>query len=163
MRGHPAGDSNADRGDLVVADPDTALPFFAGRRDSEVGDGPNQHFLQLGHILTNVAGPFAKMEDRIADDLPGTVVGDVAAARRFEKADSGGAKRLRSGQEISHIAAAPECDDGGMLEEQELIVQCVALTHLDKFLLHPHSIFIRDDAETPHLTGPHSPSYSGFG
>src|SRR5207302_10843740 len=88
VRGHPSRDADADCGDLVVANPDAALAVGAFGGDAEFGDGADQHLFKLGDVLPHVTIAFAEVNDRIADELAGTVIGDIAAARRLEKTDA---------------------------------------------------------------------------
>ena len=54
------------------------------------------------------------------------------------------------------IAAAAEGDDGRMLEEEELIVDLVALAHLDQLLLELHAVFVGDEVQAMDLATAHS-------
>src|SRR5205807_940816 len=88
MRRDPSRDAHADRGNLVVANPDAALPVGAFGGDAEFGDGADQHFFEFRDVLAHIAIAFAEVDDWIADELAGTVIGDVAAARGLEKTDA---------------------------------------------------------------------------
>ena len=90
---HPPGDSDADRGQLAVAHPDTRQPRHAPGFDAVVGRHPDQHFLEIAHVAVDVAAVGLQIDDGIADELAGAVVGDVAAAPGLEHFDRAGRKR----------------------------------------------------------------------
>ena len=54
----------------------------------------------FGDVLAHVAVAFAEVEDRVADDLAGAVVGDVAAAGGLVEADAVMRERLGRGEEV---------------------------------------------------------------
>src|SRR5688572_21142534 len=76
---HPARDADADGGELHVAYPGAAEAFHASGCDPEVRGGANQHFLEIADVAVDVLAIRLEVDDRIADQLPGTVEGDVAA------------------------------------------------------------------------------------
>ena len=55
--------------------PGTRKAVHAERRG-----GANHDFLELAHVPAHVAADLAELQDGIADDLAGAVIGDVAAA-----------------------------------------------------------------------------------
>ena len=84
---HPARDAHADRGELRRRRPRRP----SGRRAARPampkrGDGADQHLFEVAHVAVHVAAIRLQIDDRIADELPGAVVGDVAAAARLERA-----------------------------------------------------------------------------
>ena len=78
-----------------VADPDAGQPWHAPGVDAVVGRDANQHLLEIAHVAMHVAAIGLQVEDRIADDLAGAVVGDVAAAPGLVDLDA--ARRQRVG------------------------------------------------------------------
>ena len=80
--GDPAREMDADRGDLLLPRPDAdellALPRLGG--DAVVGQGADQHLLEVADVAPDVPPVGAEVDDRIADELPRAVVGDLAAA-----------------------------------------------------------------------------------
>ena len=73
------------------------------------------------HVGAHVALPIAQIEDRIADQLAGTVIRDVAAAIGGVEGDAGARQNVVAGQQIFHVAVAAQRDDVRMLEQQELV------------------------------------------
>ena len=63
-----------------VAHPDAGQPRHAPRLDAVVGRHANQHLLEIADVAMHVAAIGLQVDDRVADDLAGAVVGDVAAA-----------------------------------------------------------------------------------
>lgn len=75
----PTTHRDADGGDFAGADPDAGEAVATGRGETEAADGTNHHFLQKAKVGVQVFDG-RKVDDRIADDLAGTVISDVAAA-----------------------------------------------------------------------------------
>ena len=83
VTGAAARDLHADRGDLLVTDPDARVAAARGARRPEVGERVDEHAFERAHVRHDVAQPVAPVgqrDDRVADQLPGPVVRDVAAA-----------------------------------------------------------------------------------
>src|ERR1700722_7933489 len=77
----PAPDTDANRRDLAGADPHAGHPVAAPGVDSESCERVDHRALETPKILGNVAiAPF-KLENRIADQLPGPVIRDFPATR----------------------------------------------------------------------------------
>src|SRR5579863_9406782 len=85
VRSDPARDVDAHRHQLVVADPDARGARDAARLDAEVARHADEHFLERPHVPAEVAPVLGQIENRIAYELAGTVIRDVAAAIRFEE------------------------------------------------------------------------------
>jgi hypothetical protein len=83
--------TDADRRDLVLgersAHPDAAAALDAVPLDAEAGEHVDQDALESPHVRDDV-DRFAQAHDGIADELAGTVPGDLAAA---VDVDDGGA------------------------------------------------------------------------
>ena len=71
-----------------------SMPNSAQRED--------QRFLDVAHVLVHVAPVGLQVEDGIADQLTGTVIGDVAAAAGFEHRDAFAARA--SGDAMMFVA-----------------------------------------------------------
>src|ERR1044072_2618131 len=155
MRGPPPRDAHADRRDLVVADPDAALPLGARGGDAVLGARADQHFLEIRHVLAHVAIPFPEVEDRIAGELAAAVIGDVAAALRGEEADALCGERVGRGEQVRRVAAAAEGDERRMFAAEKLVVDLLALAPLDELLLELQRFFVSDEMKSVELTTPH--------
>ena len=78
------------------ARPDASESFHPLRHHAVFGAGADDHFLQLAHELHRIkrlvfaiaAAESAQIQDGIPDQLPGTVVGDVAAAVDLKQIDA---------------------------------------------------------------------------
>ena len=82
VAGPVPGDPDANGGDLLVADPDAGPPVDAPGRDARSASAPMRTSSRLAHVSDDVADPGAGSgdgDDRVADELAGPVVGDVAA------------------------------------------------------------------------------------
>ena len=98
----PAGDADADRGQLVVADP--RARSGPGMRPAVTPNAAAMRIITSSRSRTyrcTSQRSGLQIDDRIADELAGTVVGDVAAAPRLEDstpsaASASGALRARA-------------------------------------------------------------------
>jgi len=63
-----------------------------------------------------------EIDDRIADQLPRAVEGDVATAFHFEEFDATPPKLRLGGHEMPGLRPAAKCDDGRMLDQQQQVV-----------------------------------------
>src|SRR5690606_26365601 len=87
-------DADADRGDFRFArwriNPDAGLLFDALTGDAVVAQCGDQHAFQLADVADDVAAErvAGKLDDGVADQLPRSVIGDVAAAIGAEQFDA---------------------------------------------------------------------------
>src|SRR5690606_16904496 len=85
--GDPAAHGHADGGDFAVGDPDAGLAVAAGGDEAEFADGVDQDLFQKAQVGVEVfAG--GEVDDGVADELAGAVVGDVAAAVGLDDFDA---------------------------------------------------------------------------
>ncbi len=94
VRGHPAADVHADRGDLAPARrtrsrPDAGEPLDAGRLDPEGCERLDDRLLEVAAVAAHVLAVPFQVEDRVADELPRRVVGGLAAAVGLDDLDVG--------------------------------------------------------------------------
>src|SRR5215469_4789468 len=112
--GSPAADADADRSDLARADPYASHRIAARRFDTELGERVDHRSFQIAQILGHVAVAAFEFEYRIADQLSGTVIGHLSAARYATDRHAG---------VIVHdealVGAAAESEDVRMLHQQQ--------------------------------------------
>jgi hypothetical protein len=72
----------------------------------------------------DIASHEIEIQDRVANDLAGTVVGDVAAAVGLVESNTLLAKDMFTGKKIGAIAAAAESENVRMLAEEQNVVDC---------------------------------------
>src|SRR5438309_10206806 len=111
MSGNTLRDLDTDGHDLAIAEPDARIAGEPARRDPEVGEGVDQATLEVAQVETDIRLA-AEVEDRIADQLPRSMVGDVAAAIDLEAGDA--ARRERGFGEIDMVAGATPAAGGGV-------------------------------------------------
>src|SRR5689334_25157471 len=88
----PAADVHSDCGHLFPIYPDAGTAVHAAGLDREFGQRADDDLLDRADVSDHVSLPFSQIENRIADDLAGTVVGDVAAAVGRVKGDASAAE-----------------------------------------------------------------------
>ena len=123
VHGDPFADADAEGGDFAVADPDAGEAFLAGGGDVVVGEGADEGFLEEAEVGVEVLAVVAEVEDGVADELAGAVIGALAAAIDFDDGmrESGGLA------EAGLVAGAADGVNGMVFEEEEggVGVRCV--------------------------------------
>src|SRR5262249_40014812 len=115
MPGHPAADADADRGDLSLLDPD------AGQTSDPPGTHPDgreridHHLLEGSYVPVHVLAMPAQVEDRIADQLPRSLIRDLPSPPRAHDRH----RPVERVAEERRIAATTERVDRRMLEQQQ--------------------------------------------
>ena len=99
-------------------DPHARVLGEPSRRDPERGQGVDDELLDVAHVLGRTEA-VAELDDRVADQLTGPVVGDVAAAA---DADEVGPDRGRvAAQVVLEVRARPVREHVGVLEQQQVL------------------------------------------
>jgi len=150
--GNPAADVDADGGEFSFGgvracaglDPDASLTGDAIRGDTEIGRGTDHGFFERADVPADVAFDVAEIEDGIADDLAGTVVGDVSATIGRVEFDAFLAEDAFGDEEIGAAGVATESDDVGMLAEKEDVVDGGGFEGGDEALLEGVGVRVGD-------------------
>jgi len=75
-------------------------PFHPARIDTVARRRPYQYFLEVPHVAVHVAAVGPQIDDRISDDLPRPVVGDVATAAGLVNLDPALGQSVAAGQDM---------------------------------------------------------------
>ena len=94
--------------------------------------------------------PLAQVNNRIPDDLPGTVVGNVAATIGRMELDPGAAEYIFIRQQVLHAAIAPKRDYMRVFDEQKLVRNFAALTLLSGAALSVKCLRVSHAPEIAH-------------
>src|SRR5262249_33607040 len=78
---------DADGRQLLASDPDAGQPPDPAGPDAKIRGRADEHLLEIANVTVDVAAVGLQIDDRIADDLAGTVVGDIAAPTGFVHMD----------------------------------------------------------------------------
>ena len=134
-------------------DPDAGQPGHAAAVDAVVGRHADQHLFQVAHVAVHVAAIGLQVDDRVADDLAGAVVGDVAAAAGLVHLDAARGQRLGGRENVrsAAVAAHAERQDVRMLDEQQQIADAARAPLLDERALQRQRVGVRHEAEPPDL------------
>src|SRR5262249_45180028 len=133
---------------LPLADPDAAQARSRPGLDAEVVEDPDEDRLQHADVPAHVHPVVAQVEDRIADELAGAVVRDLAAAADAHDRDL--AARGPEVPEVAGIGAAPQRVRRRVLEKQK-DVRATGEPARDELLLQCERIAVLDRAEQPDL------------
>ena len=100
VRRHPVRDVDADRRDLPrrPRQPDAGQALDSLAFDAELRQRQDQRLLEVAAVALDVLAVPLQVEDRVADELPGPVVGRLAAAVGLDDVDLGAGRdvQLRS-------------------------------------------------------------------
>src|SRR5207247_2540180 len=90
---HEAGHAHPDGGDLGEPGPHAGLPGDAVPLDAVGRERAYERLLEVAQVPDDV-GAASEADDRVTDELAGTVVGDHAAAVRLEHLDAARGQRV---------------------------------------------------------------------
>jgi hypothetical protein len=143
----PVLQPHADGGDLprvrpVDVDPHArVLPQPAGGQP-ECGDGVDHELFDVADVLGGTE-TVAHVHDRIADELAGAVVRDVAAPPDPDEVRADG--RRVAVQVVGEVGPRPVREDVRVLEQEEVLLA----TTVEQGLLHRQRLAVRDGTEPP--------------
>ena len=160
VRGDALGDVDADGGDLLLANaaarqcPDAGEFADALGRDAEVAAGADEGLFHQADEVdgTEVRATFAgkvaaQVEDGVADELAGAVVGDVAAAVDLVELDAAAGEQFVGGEDVGAGGVAAEGENGRMLEQKERVADGAGLARGDDLGLDAQAFGVGDAAE----------------
>ncbi len=102
MRRHTARDLHTDRRDLPLIGPHPRETVLGPRPDSQVGERRDQHRFDTPKVTDGVpaVGKLRYGDDRIPDELTGSVIGDVSASICKHKLSPDGAQFVSSDLQV---------------------------------------------------------------
>ena len=158
--GDGLGDVDADGGDFLFADgaagegPDAGEFADALGGDAEIFAGEDEGFFHEAdevdgaEVRAAFAGEVAaEVEDGVADELAGAVVGDVAAAVDFVDFYGSAGEQVVGGQDVGAGGVAAEGEDGWVFEEEERVADEVGFAGGYDFGLEAEAFGVGDAAE----------------
>ena len=86
--------------------------------EARCGQRPDERLLEVAHVLLEVAAVSIQVEDRVADQLAGPMVGRLAAAVRLDDVDIDVGRQVELG---GLVRSAPERDDRLVLEQDHRV------------------------------------------
>jgi hypothetical protein len=89
----------------------------------------------------------AEIDDRVADELTGSVVRDLPSAIGVDDVDTSRAQRVRVPQHVVVCSAATDRVDVRMLEEQQRVVDLAGHTSFVQLRLKREGVRVCDPAE----------------
>jgi hypothetical protein len=111
------------------------LAFHAARHDSKIFGRVNHCFFQLFDVPASVAAMLCQIKDRVADNLPGTMIGDIAAAVGRMKFHLHLRKQAIVSAQVFAFAVPPEGDHVRVLAEKQNVGNCIRFARFDEFAL----------------------------
>src|SRR5688572_6053876 len=106
----------------------------------------------------DVAPIRAQVHDWIADNLPGAVIGHVTAAAGLENLNTARHKLLGRGKNVrAAVFLDADGDDVRMLQQEQGVGNAIGLAILDEGALQLEAVRVRNEPESSHVEGAHSP------
>ncbi len=96
----------------------------------------------------------AQIEDGVADELAGTVIGDVAAAVDLVEGDAAPRQQLIRREDVGALGVAAEGEHGRMLEEQKHVADAARGAQRDQLFLQAKGFAVVHAAEIEVLDHP---------
>ena len=160
MTGDPARETNADCRQLIATHPRAGEPFDAMRRDAVIACCANQNLFEVANVPVNVAAIGLEVDNGVADELTGAVIGDVAATSCFVDVDASSCQLIGRREDVAAPAVPPHAErqDVRMFEEEQQIVHLASLPFIDERALQRECVVVRDEPERPNLKLPWGPS-----
>src|SRR5579875_3329297 len=150
VRGDAARDMDADRGDLALPDPHAGVvwPLVAARTcvDSLFRQRGDERPLERAHVADDILLP----NDRVADQLPGAVVGDLPAAIGVAYLDPACAIPLLAHRQLTWTASPPAGVDRRVLKQQHRVRHPPRLARSADALLQLERLPVAHEPEMAH-------------
>ena len=133
MHGPGPGEPHPDGGHLAGpgpgrVDPHAGVAVHPARVEPQAGQHVDEHLLQPPDVGGGVGHPAAPLagdsEDRVADELAGTVVGDFAAPVGLHHL---GPQGLHVGQQVPPLPPPAQGHHVGVLQQQQVVVAGAAV------------------------------------
>src|SRR5438046_7128599 len=128
-------------------DPDTGFAGLTSSGDAKIRARTNHRFFQHAYVPSDIAPDSGKLQDRIANDLAGTVVGDVAAAVGEVKFNIFLLQEAVRSQQVLTFSVAAHGDDVRVFAKQERVLDDAGLARRDYTLLQRERFSIADEAK----------------
>ncbi len=148
MHRHTAGDSHPYGRDLAVGGvvhPHAAATADALTVDAEMCARVDEHLLESAHVAYDIHG-FGKMQDRVTDELPGTVPGDPSATVHLDH------RRPVDGP-VLWLRASPGRVHGFVLQQQQRVGHVPGGDRAVDLALQLPGLQERDPTQVAHLQG----------
>ena len=135
--------------------PDTGEARDAFRWNSDISAGADQNFFQSAYVLYDAQSlSFAirrietpQIENRIPDELPGTVESYIAAAIAFENFNATLHELFGWGNDVGGLGVATQRDHRCVLQQQKQVADLAILAEFYKPLLQAQSGGVIESAE----------------
>jgi hypothetical protein len=146
---HPSGDPNAYGRKLRVANPHACEAGDPSGVDAVIRRRPNEDFLEIAYVSVNVAAVGFEVDDRVADNLTGTVIGNVSPASGLVHVDASIGEHIgrRKNVRAAPIAAHAKRQHVRVLDKEEQITYAAGLSIGDQRTLQRERFVVRDPSQ----------------
>ncbi len=139
--------------------PDPGFAGYANSSDGELGSSAYHYLFQHTHVPVDVLPDARQIQNGVADDLTGTMIGYISAAIGEVKFHILLAKNMVRSEQILALAIAAESDDVRMFAEKEHVIDRTTFAGGYDALLQCVSVGVGNEAEVDDLERIHEMSY----
>jgi hypothetical protein len=146
---NPSADVDTQGSDLAAFAPDPDLrllvPSLGGEPESL--ESSYQDFLQIMHVSTDVTPIGIEIDNGIAHQLTGSVVGNLTATVGLGDSDAVGCQPLGAGQNLAPVGASTQGIGVGMLQEDQPLAGTTLSQQLAGVFLELEGSIVGDPTE----------------
>jgi hypothetical protein len=119
--------------------PDAGFAGNAISGNAEIGGGADHGFFEGADVPVDVAADAIEIENRVADDLAGAVIGDVATSIGFAEFDAFLAKDVLGSEKILLAGVSAKSDHVGVFAEEKHVIDGAGFARGDEAFLQGES------------------------
>jgi len=141
VEGYALLNTCSERCYLTITNPDSDQSLPPPGLDAEMGQGADHSLLKQMHIVRHCEVMLSEGENRIADELAGTVIGYVAAALYTVDGDASTSELVIGRQDVRRVCVATQSDGWLMLKQEEHVANALVASCLNQCMLKlPHAL-----------------------
>ena len=135
VKANPSFDCNSKGSNFTVFNPDTTVLRLPLGEDVKVGQGQDYGFFEQVDKRSDSNAPFGQIDQRVAHQLPGAMVGDISPSLNLMYLYPLGSKLFRRGQNVARTSTSTQGDYRLVFYQEQGIGDSLPLAELDQFPL----------------------------
>jgi hypothetical protein len=140
VKANPSFHCNSEGSNFTVFDPDTTVLRLPPSGDVKVGQGRDYNFFEQVDELADTNVPFGQIDQRVAHQLPGAMVGDISSSFNLMYFYPLRSKLFGSGQNVVRTSTSTQGDYRLVLYQEQGVGDALPLTELDQFSLQVQNL-----------------------
>jgi hypothetical protein len=135
VKANPSFDCNSKGSNFTVFNPDTTVLRLPLGEDVKVGQGQDYGFFEQVDKRSDSNAPFGQIDQRVAHQLPGAMVGDISPSFNLVYCYPLRSKLFRRGQNVARTSTSTQGDYRLVFYQEQGIGDSLPLAELDQFRL----------------------------